>query len=80
MLAIYFREWARTVVIITQCQRQKYYWTLANKTCWVKWKSHKSKKEAKAEHCWKQIRTFSTTIECDNTRRALLETWKYGRL
>jgi len=31
--------------------------------------------------CWKQIRSFSTTIECDNTRRAFLETWKYyGRL
>jgi len=29
-------------------------------------------KEQKQNICWKQIRTFSTTIESDNTIRALL--------
>jgi len=37
-------------------------------------------KKQKQNICWKQIRTFSTTFESDNTRRALLETWKFGRL
>jgi len=56
---------------ITLRQRQKYDCSLANKTCWVvKWKIAQIPRKQKQNIFWKQIRNFSTTIECDKVRNA----------
>jgi len=45
---------------------------LPKKPAEVRSENRTNPKEAKVEHLLKAIRTFSATIECDNTRRALL--------
>jgi len=87
MPAIFFggeKGWTRSVVRLPDIKGKNIISPVLTKPAEV-WpcevKIAQISKKQKQNICWKQIRSFSTTIEsCDNTRRALLEIWKYGRL